>query len=72
MSKHKKKKKEMGKVAELPSDLLNAAYVKQIECSYKITETSDVPLNSVFFLSRFSFTNTHESQDCRGKGRAFL
>lgn len=31
MSKHKKKKKEMGKVAELPSDLLNAAYVKQIE-----------------------------------------
>ena len=26
----------------------------------------------VFFLSGFSFTNIHESQDCRGRGRAFL
>ena len=25
-----------------------------------------------FFLSRFSFTNIHESQDCRGRGKAFL
>ena len=25
-----------------------------------------------FFLSGFSFTNIHESQDCRGKRRAFL
>ena len=25
-----------------------------------------------FFLSGFSFTNIHESQDCRGRGRAFL
>ena len=24
------------------------------------------------FLSRFFFTNTHESHDCRGRGRAFL
>ena len=24
------------------------------------------------FLSGFSFTNTHESQDCRGRGRAFI
>ena len=24
-----------------------------------------------FFLSRFSFTNIHESLDCRGRGRAF-
>ena len=25
-----------------------------------------------FFLSGFSLTNIHESQDCRGTGRAFL
>ena len=25
-----------------------------------------------FLLSRFSFTNIHESQDCRGRGREFL
>ena len=25
-----------------------------------------------FFLSGFSFTNIHESQDCRGRGSAFL
>ena len=25
-----------------------------------------------FFLSGFSFTNIHESQDCKGRGRAFL
>ena len=25
-----------------------------------------------FFLSEFSFTNIHESQDCRGRRRAFL
>ena len=25
-----------------------------------------------FFLSGFYFTNIHESQDCRGRGRAFL
>ena len=25
----------------------------------------------IFFLCGFSFTNIHESQDCRGKGRAF-
>ena len=25
-----------------------------------------------FFLSGFCFTTIHESQDCRGKGRAFL
>ena len=25
-----------------------------------------------FFLSGFSFMNIHESQDCRGRGRAFL
>ena len=25
-----------------------------------------------FFLSGFSFTNIHESQDCRGTGRVFL
>ena len=25
-----------------------------------------------FFLSAFSFTTIHESQDCRGRGRAFL
>ena len=24
------------------------------------------------FLSGFSFTNIHESQDCRGRGRAFF
>ena len=26
----------------------------------------------VVFLSRFSFTTIHESQDCRGRGRAFF
>ena len=26
----------------------------------------------VFFLSGFYFTNIHESQDCRGRGRTFL
>ena len=26
----------------------------------------------LFLLCRFSFTNIHESQDCRGRGRAFL
>ena len=26
----------------------------------------------LFFLSGFSFTNIHESQGCRGRGRAFL
>ena len=26
----------------------------------------------IFFISGFSFTNIHESQDCRGRGRAFL
>ena len=25
-----------------------------------------------FFLSGFSFTNIHKSQDCRGRGRALL
>ena len=25
-----------------------------------------------FFLSGFSFMNIHESQDCKGRGRAFL
>ena len=25
-----------------------------------------------FFLSGFSFANIHESQDCKGRGRAFL
>ena len=25
-----------------------------------------------FYLSGFSFTTTHESQDCRGRGRAFF
>ena len=25
-----------------------------------------------FFLSGFSFTSIHDSQDCRGRGRAFL
>ena len=28
--------------------------------------------NEGFFLSGFSFTNIHESQDSRGRGRAFL
>ena len=28
--------------------------------------------NSFFFLSKFSFTTIHESQDCRGRGRTFL
>ena len=28
--------------------------------------------SSCFFLSGFSFTNIHESQDFRGRGRAFL
>ena len=27
---------------------------------------------SFFFLSGFSFTTIHKSQDCRGRGRAFL
>ena len=26
----------------------------------------------LFFLSGFSFTTIHKSQDCRGRGRAFL
>ena len=26
----------------------------------------------IFFISGFPFTNIHESQDCRGRGRAFL
>ena len=25
----------------------------------------------IFFLSEFCFTNIHESQDCKGRGRAF-
>ena len=29
-------------------------------------------LYNIFFLSGFSFTNIHKSQDCRGRGRAFL
>ena len=29
-------------------------------------------INDFLFLSGFSFTNIHESQDCRGRGRAFL
>ena len=28
-------------------------------------------LTLFFFLPGFSFTNIHESQDCRGRGRAF-
>ena len=42
-------------------------------------EGATVPLDDIqtgimflFFLSGFSFTNIHESRDCRGKGRAFL
>ena len=39
------------------------------------TEKSS-PLKNIdyadFFLSGFSFTNIHNSQDCRGRGRAFL
>ena len=29
-------------------------------------------INNFFFLSGFSLTNIHESQDCRGRGRVFL
>ena len=39
--------------------LFSNSYVKQKQLNF-------------FFLSGFSFTNIHESQDCRGKGRAFL
>ena len=47
--------------------------------NYGVDEEATVPLDDIqtgimflFFLSGFSFTNIHESQDCRGKGRAFL
>ena len=33
---------------------------------------SNYPHFVVFFLSGFSFTTIHKSQDCRGRGRAFL
>ena len=47
--------------------------------NYGVDEEATVPLDDIqtgimflFFLSGFSFTNIHELQDCRGKGRAFL
>ena len=46
------------------------------KCSWKLLSSYICSVSSVqdfFFLSRFSFTNNiYESQDCRGKGRAFL
>ena len=30
------------------------------------------PVKGFFFLSRFSFTNIHDSLDSRGRGRLFL
>ena len=47
--------------------------------NYGADEEATVPLDDIqtgimflFCLSGFSFTNIPESQDCRGKGRAFL
>ena len=47
--------------------------------NYGGDEEATVPLDDIqtgimflFCLSGFSFTNIPESQDCRGKGRAFL
>ena len=42
-----------------------------VSCSWKL-DFFFVLLCFVSFLSRFSFTDIHESQDCRGRGRAFL
>ena len=42
-------------------------------CKLKLFSAAALMQQCVFFLlSWFSFMNIHESQDCRGKGRAFL
>ena len=41
--------------------------------SFKTTPVGDIPADMlIFFLSGFSFTTIHKSQDCRGSGRVFL
>ena len=45
------------------------------KCSWKLLSSYIRLVSSVqdfFFLSTFFFTNIYESQDCRGRGRAFL
>ena len=41
------------------------------KCMCECKELIDKGVCYKGFLSGFSFTNIHESQDCRGKGRAF-
>ena len=48
--------------------------------NYKVTSNRNISKETkkqneeknFFFLSGFSFTTVHKSQDCRGRGRAFL
>ena len=68
-------RKEHEKIKYLPGEKsLKApftAYV-DLECLLKKHNIVKIILNFFFFLFGFSFANIHESQDCRGKGRAFL
>ena len=53
-------------------DPVYVSYVKYGLIGKTITKPPYQTTCSFFFLSGFSFTNIHESQDCRGRGRAFL
>ena len=51
-------------------DVIKKINVKVFNLMSRINETRQIHIY-IFFLSGFSFTNIHESQDCRGRGRAF-
>ena len=64
-------------------DSKNSKFIKEQEASELLSSLGiKTPLSKItligpllcfcFFLSGFSFTTVHESQDCRGRGRAFL
>ena len=63
-------KKEMIPLTEEEEKMHNKQKVCHI-CKKRFTKDNK-KLNDFFFLCGFSFTNIHESQDCRGRGRVFL
>ena len=67
--------KEHEKIKYLPGEKsLKAPFIAYVdlECLLKKRNIVKIILKFFFFLSGFSFTNIHESLDCRGRGRAFL
>ena len=55
---------------QVSGSLLDHMFIrKDIEVDIDV---QSIVITTFFFLSGFSFTNIHKSQDCRGRGRAFL